>query len=586
MLPREQPHATYSFRFENRWLREAELKPLVLNTWSGNSHLDLDNRLKLCINAMQIWGRELNLRFRRDINITKRRLEQLRPLDDSTSILEYEELRKQMADYLEKQSIYWKQRAKQHWYKDGDLNTNFFHATANGRRKKLSLSKLLNSQGNWAVGDEAMGDVAIDYFRDIFRRGNVNLAPLDGLIPRLVTEDDNVMLLAPFTDDEFHMAISQMSPNKAPGPDGLNPCFYQTFWSELGGTIASDCRDWLAQNHISESVRDTNIILLPKKQSSTSMSDLRPISLCDVRYRLISKVLANRLRQVIPHIIGEEQSAFVHGRSIVDNVLVAAETLHTMNTRRYAKFGEIAVKIDISKAFDRVEWDYLRMILHKLGFGDMWVNWMIMCVTSVRYSVVINSKTVGPVIPERGLRQGCPLSPFLFIICAEGLSFLIRRAVMEGALHDVNVCQRAPRISHLFFADDSFFFCRAQIDEVRTLKGIFNTYAAASSQIINYGKSGIFASKSTHTMLADGVSAILGIMMFESGKTWMTNIICLKRVLEENMLNGYYDDCLVIHVALLLLMNIIYHVGIMIFESGKTLMTNIICLKGVLEENM
>ncbi|CAN1810998.1 Putative ribonuclease H protein At1g65750 [Linum perenne] len=302
-----------------------------------------------------------------------------------------------------------------------------------------------------------------------------------------------------------------MNPNKTPGPDGLNPCFFQTFWDIFGSSISSDCRSWLTHFTIPESVRDTNIVLLPKKQNPSSMSDLRPISLCDVRYRLVSKVLANRLRQVIPHIIGEEQSAFVQGRSIVDNVLIAAETLHTMNTRRYAKFGEVAVKVDISKAFDRVEWDYLKMILQKMGFADQWVRWMIMCVTSARYSVLVNSKKVGPVLPERGLRQGCPLSPFLFILCAEGLSFLLRRAISDGALHGVQVCQRAPRISHLFFADDSFFFCRAQIDEVRTLKNIFNTYAAASGQIINYEKSGIYDSKSTHPMLASGIGAILGI---------------------------------------------------------------------------
>ncbi|CAN1771981.1 LINE-1 retrotransposable element ORF2 protein [Linum perenne] len=307
------------------------------------------------------------------------------------------------------------------------------------------------------------------------------------------------------------MAISQMSPTKAPGPDGLNPCFYQTFWTEMGASIFTDCRDWLEQCRIPSRVHDANIVLLPKKQNPISMTDLRPISLCDVRYRLVSKVLANRLKRIIPRIIGEEQSAFVQGRSIVDNVLVAAETLHTMNTRRYAKFGEIAVKIDISKAFDRVEWDYLRMVLQKLGFTAKWVDWMLMCVTSVRYLISINSKEVGSVTPGRGLRQGCPLSPFLFIICAEGLSFLIRKAVSDGALHGVNVCQRAPRISHLFFADDSFFFCRAQIDEVRTLKRIFITYAEASGQIINYSKSGIFSSKSTHPMLADGMAAILGI---------------------------------------------------------------------------
>ncbi|CAN1757082.1 Putative ribonuclease H protein At1g65750 [Linum perenne] len=302
-----------------------------------------------------------------------------------------------------------------------------------------------------------------------------------------------------------------MSPNKAPGPDGLNPCFFQTFWHAMGGAISASCRRWLNEFSIPATVHATNIVLLPKKQNPASMADLRPISLCDVRYRLVSKVLANRLRQIIPQIIGIEQSAFVEGRSIIDNVLIATETLHTMNTRRYAKDGEFAIKIDISKAFDRVEWCYLEMMLQRLGFADTWVRWMVLCITSVRYSVAVNSKTVGPILPERGLRQGCPLSPFLFIICAEGLSFLIRRAVLDGTLHGVRVCQGAPRISHLFFADDSFFFCRSDFDEAKVLRSIFDTYAAASGQVINYEKSGLFVSKSTHPMLAEGVAYFLGI---------------------------------------------------------------------------
>ncbi|CAN1752111.1 Transposon TX1 uncharacterized 149 kDa protein [Linum perenne] len=150
-----------------------------------------------------------------------------------------------------------------------------------------------------------------------------------------------------------------MNPNKVPGPDGLNPCFFQTFWHVVGGAVSESCRSWLTHFLIPENVHATNIVLLPKKPNPVSTADLRPISLCDVRYRLVSKVLANRLRRIIPQIIGVEQSAFVEGRSIVNNVLIATETLHTMNTRRYAKDGEFVVKIDISKAFDRVEWSYL-----------------------------------------------------------------------------------------------------------------------------------------------------------------------------------------------------------------------------------
>ncbi|CAN1744284.1 Putative ribonuclease H protein At1g65750 [Linum perenne] len=310
-----------------------------------------------------------------------------------------------------------------------------------------------------------------------------------------------------------------MHPDKAPGPDGLNPAFYQSFWEVLGKEIADDCRRWLAEKIIPVEVRATNIVLIPKKDNPTRMADLRPISLCNVRYRILAKVLANRLRGIMTDIIPEEQSAFIQGRSIIDNVLIAVETLHALNLRRSAKVGEVALKMDISKAFDRVEWRYLEAIMLKLGFAAEWVQLMMLCVSSVEYSVLFDTHQTETFKPMRGLRQGCPLSPFLFIICAEGLSAIIRQATDRGHLHGVRVCRGAPLVSHLLFADDSFFFFRAEIEEARRMRQLFDQYASASGQLINFEKSGIFFSRSTHTMLQDAISNVLGVYdPFDRGK--------------------------------------------------------------------
>ncbi|CAN1136231.1 Putative ribonuclease H protein At1g65750 [Linum perenne] len=181
------------------------------------------------------------------------------------------------------------------------------------------------------------------------------------------------------------------------------------------------------------------------------------------------------------------------------------------STWRGAKCGEAALKIDISKAYDRVEWGYLEAMLLKMEFGSWWVDRMMLCVKSVDYSILINSHSTEAITPGRGLRQGCPLSPFLFVICAEGLSALIRRAASRGEEHVVRVCRGAPYLTHLLFADDSFFFFRADIEAARAMKRIFDTYANASEQLINYAKSGITFNKSTHVMLQDGVASVLGI---------------------------------------------------------------------------
>lgn len=134
--------------------------------------------------------------------------------------------------------------------------------------------------------------------------------------------------------------------------------------------------------------------------------------------------------------------------------LIAFETIHAMKTKKYGRVGGVSLKIDISKAYDRVNWGFLEFMLVKFGFCSKWVKWMMLCVTSVSYNFLVNEDSVGPVIPSRGLRQGDPLSPYLFIICAEGLSMLLRRANREGLLRGSRVCHSAPSVSHLLFVDD------------------------------------------------------------------------------------------------------------------------------------
>ena len=151
-------------------------------------------------------------------------------------------------------------------------------------------------------------------------------------------------------------------------------------------------------------INHTNIVLIPKVKDLEKMFDFRQISLCNVIYKIISKVLANRLKPVLPRIISPTQSAFVLGRLITNNVLVAYNMLHTMHARKKGKKGSMALKLDISKAYDLVKWQFLQGIMEKMGFPTQWIKRVMSCVTTASFSILVNGKPYGMVHPSRGIR--------------------------------------------------------------------------------------------------------------------------------------------------------------------------------------
>ncbi|GJS08077.1 reverse transcriptase [Tanacetum coccineum] len=185
------------------------------------------------------------------------------------------------------------------------------------------------------------------------------------------------------------------------------------------------------------------------------------------------------------------RGSFVSDRVITDNAIVAFEVLHWLKNKKRGKKGSLALKVDMSKAYDRVEWPFIHCVLKKFGLPSHFINLIMACVSSITFSFNINGQVSGHVIPTRGLRQGDPISPYLFIMCAEVLSSMIRKSVTQGHNHGVKVCRGAPIISHLFFADDSIFFSRASEFEGCKLKSILDQYCKASGQVINYEKSEI-----------------------------------------------------------------------------------------------
>jgi hypothetical protein len=392
----------------------------------------------------------------------------------------YKELEKEHSELLKRQETMWRQRSRAVWLKDGDRNTKFFHNKANQRSKVNNIKKIKDENGVWWHGEEQVEKVFINYFEDLFSSSNPsNIDETCEVVRGKLSDIHKGWCEMDYTIDEVNEALQQMHPLKAPGPDGLPALFFQKYWHIVGDEVQNLALNILNQNGQPHDINKTFLVLIPKCKNPSSPKDFRPISLCNVVMKIVTKVIANRLKATLVDVIDIEQSAFVKGRLITDNALIAMECFHWLKKKRKGKKGVMALKLDMSKAYDRVEWQFVHQVLISMGYPRKMADLIFRCISSVSFQILINGQPSTSFRPERGLRQGDPLSPYLFILCADVLSGLIHKAADTKEIHGIKVARSAPQLSHLFFADDSLLFTRASSHEASKILNILSTYQRA-----------------------------------------------------------------------------------------------------------
>lgn len=450
-----------------------------------------------------------------------------------------QELKLQMAQAYRDEDSFWKQKCRDKWNSFGDRNTKFFHASVKAARNKNGVDKLIDDLGNIHRSEASKGQVAVDYFSNLFKSSTpLNLQDFfDGFQPR-VTSSMNEELTRVVSKEEVRRAAFAIKASSAPGADGMTGLFFQRYWDVVGPRVTLEIQDFFKTGVFPTQWNFTQLCLIPKKIPAVTMKDLRPISLCSVMYKIVSKIIVTRLKPFLPELVAPNQSAFVEDRLISDNILIAHEAVHGLRTHSDISKRCIAIKTDMSKHYDRVEWEYVKRLLLAMGFDRKWVQLVLFCISTVSFTVLMNGQPYGLIEPERGLRQGDPLSPFLFVLCTEGLTHMMNKAESERLIKGISFSPGGPSVHHLLFADDSLFMLEASIQQCNHMQLILKKYGELTGQIVNLDKSSITFGKNVkeeikreiHTRLGiantGGASSYLGLPeCFSGSKVEMLNFI-------------------------------------------------------------
>jgi hypothetical protein len=378
--------------------------------------------------------------------------------------------------YLMEEEARWRLKSRAIWIKNGDKNTKYFHHYASFRRNKKHLWEIMDDRGQSHQGQEAIKSEALHFFRSFYQESTDNriVEQIEAVrqYPRLVMEEEVHVLERSVTKEEVLDVLKGFMKDKSPGPDGWTVEFYLHFYDLVAQDLVEAVEEARITGEVNKGMNTTFIALIPKVNGPATFGDFRPIALCNLCYKIITKIIAKRIRPILSRTLSEEQFGFLKGRQIGDAIGTAQECLHSIKEK---KLKALILKIDLKKAYDCISWDFLRLVLLQCGFGQMMTNWIMGSVTSASYAVLINGEPTDFFSSGRGLRQGCPLSPLLFILIMEGLSLALKKSKREGLLTGIKV-SRFIRILHLFFVDDILILTNDSLSEWKEINRVLNHF--------------------------------------------------------------------------------------------------------------
>ena len=426
------------FRFENMWLQVPRFVDKVHSWWEmyrfmGSSSFVLFMKLNQLKCDLKKWNKEI---FGEIVMQKSRALCELSWLElkeesglNDEEIRSRDELKIGIEKIVQVEEMSWRQNSRTHCLKEGDGNTKSFYRLSNSHRQAKYIGSL-EVDGLMFMEESEIKDGIVAFYKNLYKETVETCPKMNGFEFSTLGKEDREWLERVFEEDEVFSVLKSMNGNETPGPDGFTIAFFQKCW----GVIKEDVMRFLHEFHMGgtfeKSLNASFIALVPKKPSASNIEDFSPISLVGSFYKILTKVLANRLRSVVGKLVSDSQNAVARGRHILDSVLIANECLES---RVQSNLPGLIFKVNI-ETYDHVCWESLLYLLGRYGFGGRWRRWIQMCISSVSFSVLVNGNPSSFFSSPKGLRQEDPLSSLLLILIMELLSSMIDKAVKQGMM--------------------------------------------------------------------------------------------------------------------------------------------------------